>query len=117
MTGRVESVFVARELIVRTGRHLVVIALPLVCWLAGQESPAQALLAWAVQRGTALLATARAAARATENFDHSVLSQDAFDEINCSGSTIKAARHLGPIQRMPDLRRQLNRSMQHAPVD
>ncbi len=64
MKGGVEYAFVARELIVRTGRHLVVLTLPLVCWLAGQECPAQALLAWAVQRGTSLLTTRRTAALA-----------------------------------------------------
>jgi hypothetical protein len=62
MKGSVEYAFVARELIVRTGRHLVVLMLPLVCWLAAQECPTQALLAWAVQHGTALLATLRSVA-------------------------------------------------------
>jgi aldehyde reductase len=46
------------------------------------KTPAQVLLAWAVQRGTALLTTPRTAARATENFDISALPQDALDEIN-----------------------------------
>jgi aldehyde reductase len=46
------------------------------------KTPAQVLLAWAVQRGTALLTTPRTAARAKENFDISTLPQDAFDEIN-----------------------------------
>jgi alcohol dehydrogenase (NADP+) len=46
------------------------------------KTPAQVLLAWAVQRGTALLTTPRTAARARENFDVSALPQDAFDEIN-----------------------------------
>jgi alcohol dehydrogenase (NADP+) len=46
------------------------------------KTPAQVLLAWAVQRGTALLTTPRSAARAKENFDISALPQDAFDEIN-----------------------------------
>jgi aldehyde reductase len=40
------------------------------------------LLAWAAQRGTALLTTPRSAARAQENFNVSALPQDAFDEIN-----------------------------------
>jgi alcohol dehydrogenase (NADP+) len=40
------------------------------------------LLAWAVQRGTALLTTPRTAARARENFDISPLPEDALDEIN-----------------------------------
>jgi alcohol dehydrogenase (NADP+) len=46
------------------------------------KTPAQVLLAWAVQRGTALLTTPKTAARAKENFDISPLPQDAFDEIN-----------------------------------
>jgi aldehyde reductase len=46
------------------------------------KTPAQVLLAWAVQRGTALLTTPRTAARAKENFNISALPQDAFDEIN-----------------------------------
>jgi alcohol dehydrogenase (NADP+) len=45
------------------------------------KTPAQVLLAWAVQRGTALLTTPRSAARAQENFNISTLPQDAFDEI------------------------------------
>jgi aldehyde reductase len=46
------------------------------------KTPAQVLLAWAAQRGTALLTTPKTAARAKENFDISALPQDAFDEIN-----------------------------------
>src|ERR1700689_1872252 len=46
------------------------------------KTPAQVLLAWAVQRGTALLTTPKSAARAKENFDISALPQDALDEIN-----------------------------------
>src|SRR5271170_8108604 len=46
------------------------------------RTPAQVLLAWAVQRGTALLAKTRTAARAKENFNISALPEDAFDEIN-----------------------------------
>jgi alcohol dehydrogenase (NADP+) len=46
------------------------------------KSPAQVLLAWAVQRGTALLTTPRSADRARENFNISALPEDAFDEIN-----------------------------------
>jgi alcohol dehydrogenase (NADP+) len=46
------------------------------------KTAAQVLLAWAVQRGTALLTTPKSAARAKENFDISALPQDAFDEIN-----------------------------------
>jgi alcohol dehydrogenase (NADP+) len=46
------------------------------------KTPAQVLLAWAVQRGTALLTTPKSAARARENFDISPLPEDAFNEIN-----------------------------------
>src|SRR5271170_3368263 len=47
-----------------------------------RKTPAQVLLAWAVERGTALLTTPRSAARARENFDISALPEDALDEIN-----------------------------------
>jgi aldehyde reductase len=46
------------------------------------KTPAQVLLAWALQRGTALLTTPKGAARAKENFNISALPQDALDEIN-----------------------------------
>src|ERR1700728_4873630 len=46
------------------------------------KTPAQVVLAWAVQRCTALLTTPRSAARARENFDISPLPEDALDEIN-----------------------------------
>ena len=46
------------------------------------KTPAQVLLAWAVQRGTALLTTPRSVARAKENFDIFPLPEDALDEIN-----------------------------------
>ncbi len=46
------------------------------------KTTAQVLLAWAVQRGTALLTTPRTAERARENFNISPLPEDAFDEIN-----------------------------------
>jgi alcohol dehydrogenase (NADP+) len=46
------------------------------------RTQAQVLLAWAVQRGTALLTTPKTASRAQENFDISRLPQDAFEEIN-----------------------------------
>jgi alcohol dehydrogenase (NADP+) len=47
-----------------------------------QKTPAQVLLAWGVQRGTALLVTSRTADRVRENFNISALPEDAFDEIN-----------------------------------
>jgi alcohol dehydrogenase (NADP+) len=57
------------------------------------KTPAQVLLAWAVQRGTALLTTPRSAARAKENFDISTLPEDAFDEIN----RIQTRLRLNPV--------------------
>lgn len=46
------------------------------------QTPAQVLLAWAVQRGTAVLTTPRTPARAKENFNISALPEDAIGEIN-----------------------------------
>ena len=46
------------------------------------KTPAQVLLAWAVQRGTALLTTPRTAERARENFGISALSADDVDAIS-----------------------------------
>jgi aldehyde reductase len=57
------------------------------------KTPGQVLLAWAVQRGTALLTTPRTAARARENFDISRLPEDALDEIN----RIQTRRRLNPV--------------------
>ncbi len=58
-----------------------------------KKTPAQVLLAWAVQRGTALLTTPKTAARAQENFDISALPKDAFDEIN----RIQTRQRLNPV--------------------
>jgi len=57
---------------------------PVVSQIAARigKTLAQVLLAWAVQRGGALLTTPKNAARARENFDVSALPADAFDEIN-----------------------------------
>ena len=46
------------------------------------KTPAQVLLAWAIQRGGALLTTPKTVARARENLDISALPEDAFDQIN-----------------------------------
>jgi aldehyde reductase len=46
------------------------------------QTPAQVLLAWAVQRGTALLTTPTTAARARENFNIRALPDDAFEQID-----------------------------------
>jgi len=45
------------------------------------KTPAQVLLAWAIQRGTALLTTSKTPNRIKENFDVSTLPQDAMEEI------------------------------------
>ncbi|HEY6456247.1 MAG TPA: aldo/keto reductase [Steroidobacteraceae bacterium] len=57
---------------------------PVILGIAAQvgQTPAQVLLAWAAQRGTALLTTPRTAARARENFDIRALPDEAFEEIN-----------------------------------
>jgi len=57
------------------------------------KTPGQVLLAWAIQRGTAVLTTPKTAARAQENFDVSRLPQDAFDEI----SRIQTRQRLNPV--------------------
>ncbi|MGA9569327.1 MAG: aldo/keto reductase [Candidatus Acidiferrales bacterium] len=57
------------------------------------KTPAQVLLAWAVQRGAAVLTTPRSAARARENFDISTLPQDALDQIN----RIQIRQRLNPV--------------------
>jgi len=46
------------------------------------KTPAQVLLAWAIQRGTALLTTSKTPSRIVENFDVSTLPADAMQEIN-----------------------------------
>jgi alcohol dehydrogenase (NADP+) len=57
---------------------------PAVLEIAGRisKTPAQVLLAWAVQRGTAILTTPKTMERARENFDISPLPADAFETIN-----------------------------------
>src|ERR1700758_854981 len=57
---------------------------PIISAIAARvgKTPAQVLLAWAVQRGTALLTTPRTATRARENLNISALPEDAFGEIN-----------------------------------
>jgi diketogulonate reductase-like aldo/keto reductase len=46
------------------------------------KTPAQVLLAWAIQRGTALLTTSKTPSRIKENFDISTLPEDAMKEIS-----------------------------------
>ena len=57
---------------------------PVVSQIAARigKTPAQVLLAWALQRGGALLTTPKTAVRARENFDISALPRDALDQIN-----------------------------------
>jgi aldehyde reductase len=57
------------------------------------RTPAQILLAWAVQRGTAVLTTAKTSDRARENFNISALPPAAFDEIN----RIQTRKQLNPV--------------------
>ena len=45
------------------------------------KTPAQVVLAWAIQRGTALLTTSVTPSRIRENFDLSTLPEDAMQEI------------------------------------
>jgi len=46
------------------------------------KTPAQVLLAWGIQRGTAVITTPKSAARARENFDITALPEDAMNEID-----------------------------------
>ncbi|HTU45332.1 MAG TPA: aldo/keto reductase [Bryobacteraceae bacterium] len=57
---------------------------PVILAVAQQVSktPAQVLLAWAIQRGTAVLTTPKTLPRAKENFDVSALPDDAIEQIN-----------------------------------
>ena len=68
---------------------------PIISAIAGRvgKTPAQVLLAWAVQRGAAVLTTPRTAARARENFDIAALPEDAFEKIN----RIQTRQRLNPV--------------------
>ena len=46
------------------------------------KTPAQVLLAWAIQRGTAVLTTPKTPDRAKENFELSALPDGAMEQIN-----------------------------------
>jgi diketogulonate reductase-like aldo/keto reductase len=48
----------------------------------GPVQPAQVLLAWGVQRGSALLTSSVKPARISENFDVTALPESAMEEIN-----------------------------------
>jgi len=56
---------------------------PVVVAIAGRvgKTPAQVLLAWAIQRGTAPLTTSKTPGRIRENFDVSAIPEDAVREI------------------------------------
>lgn len=58
------------------------------------QTPAQVLLAWALQRGTALLTTSRNPGRIKESFAVSILPEDAMKEIN---EGIKTERRFNPV--------------------
>lgn len=58
------------------------------------KTPAQVLLAWAIQRGTALLTTSKTPKRIKENFEVSTLPEDAMREIN---EGIKLRTRLNPV--------------------
>ena len=68
---------------------------PAVLAIARQTSltPAQVLLAWAIQRGTAVLTTAKTLDRARENFNLSEIPEAALDEIN----RIQTRSRLNPV--------------------
>jgi diketogulonate reductase-like aldo/keto reductase len=58
------------------------------------KTPAQVALAWALQRGTALLTTSKTPSRIKENFDVSTLPEDAMREIN---EGIKTRMRFNPV--------------------
>jgi len=68
---------------------------PAVLAIARQTSltPAQVLLAWAIQRGTAVLTTAKTLDRARENYSISEIPDAAVDEIN----RIQIRSRLNPV--------------------
>ena len=57
---------------------------PLIVSLAQRfgKTPAQVLLAWGIQRGTAVLTSTVRPARISENFDVTALPESAIEEIN-----------------------------------
>jgi alcohol dehydrogenase (NADP+) len=68
---------------------------PTILAIARQTSltPAQVLLAWAIQRGTAVLTTAKTLERARENYNISEIPEVAVDEIN----RIQTRNRLNPV--------------------
>ena len=73
---------------------LLLLTAPRMAWAAPPETagalpgvhktPAQVALAWAVQRGTALLTTSTSRGHLQENFDISTLPDDAMQQIRDS---------------------------------
>ena len=61
-----------------------VLADPIITSIASRvgKTPAQVLLAWGIQRGTALLTTTKTPSRLAENFDVSALPDEAMREIS-----------------------------------
>jgi alcohol dehydrogenase (NADP+) len=57
------------------------------------KTPSQVALAWAIQRGTAVLTTAKSAAHAKENFEIDELPEDAIAQIN----GIQTRHRLNPV--------------------
>jgi diketogulonate reductase-like aldo/keto reductase len=57
---------------------------PIITGIANRvgKTPAQVALAWAIQRGTALLTTSKTPSRIAENFDVSAIPEDAMREIS-----------------------------------
>jgi alcohol dehydrogenase (NADP+) len=72
-----------------------VLELPAIIAIAQRvdKTPAQVLLAWAVQRGTAVLTTPKTPDRARENFEISALPLDAMQEINA----IQTRQRFNPV--------------------
>ena len=69
---------------------------PVITYIAKKvnKTPAQVLLAWAVQRSTALLTTSKTESRIKENCDISTLPEDAMKEIN---EGIKTRQRFNPV--------------------
>jgi alcohol dehydrogenase (NADP+) len=68
---------------------------PVISGIAAQagKTTAQVLLAWAIQRGTAVLTTPKTPARAKENFNISALPEDALHKID----RIETRQRLNPV--------------------
>ena len=73
-----------------------VLADPVITAIANRvdKTPAQVVLAWGIQRGTALLTTTKTPSRIKENFDVSTLPEDAMREIK---EGIKLRMRFNPV--------------------